>query len=324
MFFKLNQELIDNLIFAMENQHQRFLLDSETMEILPAEQAAFESAGGDEDETGDPAEERCYPVPEWSSADGYQLMEKFVSTLHNPIFRQVLREALTSGKGVFRNFKNALKRREDVERLWYAFKEKEMRARILEWYERLCDAWEVEAVGPEPPETEELVLSDFILREGTGPFAERMSGCDHQAFRENLEDASPDFVEYIYRIERNGRRLSDDPESVILRAETPAGEFAGFIWGVDETEQGGGEEVVITKILQLYVAPEYRGLGLSKIILDRYLRDCWERGVGRIVLSLFGSAIELAEKYAQHGFRPLSSLFDLDLENWGKQNGLIG
>ena len=74
-----------------------------------------------------------------------------------------MRDALSAGRGVFRNFKNALKQSRDLERSWYRFKEREMRRVVAEWYNQEREAAGLERLGPEPEETEDLTVSDFVV-----------------------------------------------------------------------------------------------------------------------------------------------------------------
>ena len=155
MTFPLTRELIDQIMFGMENQDTDFLLDLYDQKVVRIDELPDE---GQDDEA------RYIPLPEWRSVDGYNLMEKFVASLHNPIYREILRSILASGKGVFRQFKDALKERQEIERLWYRFKEREMRAHVVEWYNVLRESWGLARIGdPEDEGTEVLVLSDFAL-----------------------------------------------------------------------------------------------------------------------------------------------------------------
>ncbi|MCK4542485.1 MAG: GNAT family N-acetyltransferase, partial [Spirochaetales bacterium] len=148
MKFIMTPEIMDQIIFGMENQEKTFILDTDTDHVVPAEETEKESF-------------RYIPIPEWKSSDGFQLMEMFTASMRNPILRERFREALSSGRGVFRSFKNILKERPEIERLWFSFKEKEMRKRVREWYNQLAEVWGLEKLGPEPEDTEELVMSDF-------------------------------------------------------------------------------------------------------------------------------------------------------------------
>ena len=55
-------------------------------------------------------DDRHVRLPRWGSAEGFHLMESFVTSIDNPAYREQLSRALTMGKGVFRAFKDTLKR----------------------------------------------------------------------------------------------------------------------------------------------------------------------------------------------------------------------
>jgi GNAT superfamily N-acetyltransferase len=308
MEFDLSPELIDQIIFAMENQEKDYVLDTKTLELVPIDELPPELV---EDE------DRLIQLPEWYSVHGYNLMEKFVANLRNPLFRETLREILARGKGVFRQFKDTIKQRKDIERLWFSFKDREMKRVVLEWYNQLRESWGLERIGTEPlEETEELILSDFVIRPEGGKHLEIIRELDRRAFQENFGDEGPGYAEYMYEVRRYGVEPEVGSESVILIAETPVGEFAGFIWGV-ETRTGGN--FTVSRLLQLYVVREYRGLGLAKVLLHRFCVSAYERSVDRVTIELLGSGYGLLDSLKTAGFRPLSETLELDLDGWDIQ-----
>ena len=149
MQFELSPEVYDQIIFAMEDQGARALVHRVTGQVVSEERP----------ERAD----EFIPAPRWKPADGFHLMEGFVTTVPNRYYREQLRDALTAGKGVFRSFKNALKQSHDLERSWYRFKEREMRRIVAEWYHQEREAAGLERLGPEPEETEDLTISDFVV-----------------------------------------------------------------------------------------------------------------------------------------------------------------
>jgi len=64
--------MIEKIAFAMEDQDEQFAIDVSTGELTPLGEAA-----GDR-------EDRFVPLPRWGPAEGFHLMQSFVSTLHNP------------------------------------------------------------------------------------------------------------------------------------------------------------------------------------------------------------------------------------------------
>ena len=65
--FKMTPELMDQVIFGMENQKDKMVLDSETGLVVPTSTLTEEELQG----------EQYYQLPSWEPADGFQLMEGF-------------------------------------------------------------------------------------------------------------------------------------------------------------------------------------------------------------------------------------------------------
>ena len=126
MTFILSPEMIGDIIFSMENQNEILLFD------------ALEGICVDEDAIDDDYEaviddQRYYDLPDWTSAQGFRVMEQFTARVHNPLLREALLNVLGQRKGVFRRYKEALKTAPVVEREWYRFKDQQMKAAVYEW-----------------------------------------------------------------------------------------------------------------------------------------------------------------------------------------------
>ncbi len=79
MNFQLTPQMVDKIAFAMEDQKQKFAADVESGELVPI--------------TSPEAlpEEKYVRLPRWGSAEGFHLMESFVTSLDNPAYREQLR-----------------------------------------------------------------------------------------------------------------------------------------------------------------------------------------------------------------------------------------
>ena len=107
--FELSDSIIEDFIFAMEDQDGSWLVDLETGELIQLEGEEADGAaeqGGEERDLSDG--ERYAAPPEWSSREGFKLMEGFLGTVRQPSARNDLGAALSRGKGVFKAFKEAL------------------------------------------------------------------------------------------------------------------------------------------------------------------------------------------------------------------------
>ncbi|MBN2510091.1 MAG: GNAT family N-acetyltransferase [Spirochaetales bacterium] len=308
--FSLNPEISDQIIFAMENQNEYFVFDAKDGVVV--------SPDDDSEELAAQNDGRYYDLPSWEPSDGFLLMEKFVAGLRNPVYREQLKEALNSGHGVFRSFKDVLRQREDIQRLWYAFKDREMKNVVIEWYNSLCEIWGIEKIGPEPEETDELVLSDFILRADTDPSAvDGYLEMDRAGFEEAMADFHADYVEARYR-ERVLSVPAPREEWSFMVSETPEGECAGMLWSVHRENRPGGPTV--TWVIQLYVRPEFRGLGIARTMVNTFMKDCYRRGSRRMTVRLWGGSLGFGRVFEECGFIQESAGYTLDMDAWGRDN----
>ena len=221
MQFELTDEIRNLIVFAMEDQGNSYLFDSVDQKTV------IESTITCVDE------DRYYKIPTWDSMKGFKLMERFISLLRNPLAREELRGVLLSGKGVFRNFKNVLHQYPEVEKLWFSFKEKEMRLIVSNWYDTFLDSWGLEKLGFEPEENSDVVYDDFVFRVAY----ENHDNCQNDS--ELLFSASEMFCQEFEKQHQSeiGFTLSElwksqlnsfNPESEFsVIAETVEGDFAG-------------------------------------------------------------------------------------------------
>ncbi len=315
MQFELTPEVIDQIIFAMENQESGFSFDTQSSTVIQ------DLALPEEDP------ERYVAIPDWGSADGFHLMEKFVVSLRNPIAREKLRSALASGKGVFRSFKNALKEQEGIEKLWFSFKDRELKHRVTEWYNDLCEAWGWERIAPEPEEDEtgELVLSDFEVGLATGERLDLVRNLDREAYIEAFAGLPRVVVEERFRLSRSGLDPAGE-RSVVLGALTPGKDLAGFVWAVEELydsdlrrESRSSGHLRLLRVIQLYVLSEYRGLGIAKALIGHLCGIAAERGAWSLSIDLSGSGEVLLNHLEAMGFTVASRSLALDVEKWAEE-----
>jgi len=255
MHFKLDDILIDEIIFYMENQDGEFVLDTQEGQVVDIFNNDYEG----EPDFGD--DERFISLPDWSSGDGFRLMEKFTAGLKNPVVRQELSAALNRNKGVFRSFKNVIEQYPEIEKLWFQFKEQKMKDEVTGWYNSLREEWKLEPVGVEPEDNSSLVLEDFVLREGNNLDCENAAAL-HKLCIEETDDA--------YRVILKETNPFVFPCDHCFIAENANGEFAGFICAANS----GSSHI---KINQLEVKPEYRGMGIGKTLLAKLLEKADEQ-----------------------------------------------
>jgi GNAT superfamily N-acetyltransferase len=311
MEFTLTPELTDRIIFCMEDQNEDYVLDTRTLDLLPVDEIS------EEEEPTEEEAERYVAVPEWTPADGFRLMERFVDRLRNPVYRRRLAEALSAGRGVFRRFKDTVKERPEIERMWYSFKDQAMREEVTEWYNDLRETWGLERVAVEPPEIEDLVLTDFTLKR-LGP---RDTECAGEIRRATGEQAAEQAGEAAGAEPDAGRILSS--ESVALCAEAPDGTTVAAAWAEDSgapagdadapAENAGARHERELTVRTLYVQPDFRGLGLGRLLLERLVDAAREEGWSVVTMDLSGQGLVLDESAVALGFETVAKRMSLDL-----------
>ena len=151
MYFELTPLLREEIVFAMEDLRHTRLLDASRGTVLLAEE-------GNPDENP-----QLLSLPEWTSADGFRLMEAFAASPAADALRPALLEALGRGHGVFRAYKDVLSEDRIVLERWHAFKKHSLERRILLWYNALREQWGLERMCVEPEETDDILLEDFCF-----------------------------------------------------------------------------------------------------------------------------------------------------------------
>lgn len=255
---ELSDEVVEQIVFGMENQEEDFYFDREKKRLVTPEEIAQEEEFGPQEES---AGERYIPLPEWRPVDGFHLMEEFVTVVKNPVYREELKEALGGGKGVFRRFKDLIKKYEPLERQWYNFKEREMRRIVRRWFSGILESEEFARLGEEPTETEQLLLSDLDVRVDKESLETRK-----EKIEKSVSEAMSDISEELQEVKfAELISLCSTTEGYTVEAALPSGEVVGSVGGELFTA-GGGD---VFRVFYLYVEQEYRGMGISRLLLDR-------------------------------------------------------
>ena len=302
MQFELSESLISSILFFMEDQKGNFCVDSEEGIVISHEERQDE--GIKEDELS-----RYVELPEWNSSDGFNLMERFSVSYRDPLIRNELKAALAHGRGVFRYFKDTLSLYPDAEKLWYLFKEKEMKRDILIWYNALREEWGLEKIGMEPEDTEDLVLEDFrfrpLLPEDMDRALELHEQCleDHRSFL--MEKGARELSEAVLLRSPVFTLSFNSPELKAMSAETNEGEFAAYIAGLLENS--------VLHIYNLEVKEEYRGLGIGESLLSKFLESL--ENVNQVLMDLPPWAEGFSRVLLRESFRPFSVKYHLDIRD---------
>jgi GNAT superfamily N-acetyltransferase len=194
-----------------------------------------------------------------------------------------------------------------LERLWYNYKDREMRHLVIEWYSRITEAQELEKLGREPEENEELLLSDFVIREEHGAqdyTAEEL----RRAVEEAYAEYAPALREHMYNMlyERLGN------ETLLFIAETPDGERVGSLAArIHENVVGS-----VMAVTYLHVEADFRGLGLSKVLMDRCVEAARREEVAELMTELPAKMYFMEKEFLQRGFREFKRHYSLRASNF--------
>ncbi len=294
--FELTAELIDEIIFCMEDQNTNYVINCKTGTIVPL-------AGGmpKDLETG-----AFMNLPGWSSSDGFIMMEKFISSLHNPLYREELRSVMSRGRGVFRNFKQIVKKYEPLKKRWYTFKDRYMKDLVVAWYGVSKEAWHFEKMGKVSLETDNLILSDFTFPDNCSSQGLQSIEAEEKLIEEVFGRTS---LLGRYHLERI-RQLRTDPKVRILSlcAEALDGVFAGVMWGVLWSPPGDGGDLLLVKVL--YVAPAFRGLGLGKTLVAKFTaKAAAEEAVERVYFEVPEGLSFIRSMLEKEEYQPVTRIY---------------
>ena len=271
MMFSLSQEIIHQIMFALEDQNTTYVLDTNSGRL--EDRASFLD---DELPVG------YVELPQWEPANGFRMMERFVAVVRNTALQRQLRSVLFSGKGVFKNFKTLLKSHPQGEKQWFAFREEEMTRYITQWYTQLREVYGLEQLGEEPEDNEELLQDDFIFREYDPTKDEEKLLLAANSFMSERENQWPGEIGLALSSLWQEKKAKGNKENFLsLVAETVGGEFAGCLEATLYPSYVK-ETVLLTSF---FVLEQYRGLGIGKTLLEQGVLQLQEKGIRWIILA---------------------------------------
>ena len=304
--FELSDSIIEDFIFAMEDQDGSWLVDLETGELIQLEGEEAEGAaeeGGEERDLSDG--ERYAAPPEWSSREGFKLMEGFLGTVRQPSARNDLGAALSRGKGVFKAFKEALAAHPELDKAFRDYKAREMRRSIAAWHDEQRELRGLARLGAEPEDTGDLVESDLGISLG---------GKD-----DLIRLALPLLAEAeLEALERLPEAVAAR-EAELLRARLATGEWIGA-WA--DNGEGGAIAVAAAerersagrafgRLSFIFVQKPFRRAGLGSALVGALAEAFRAEGTGVLVLDAplapadFGRALE-STGFKPYGLRSIS------------------
>jgi ribosomal protein S18 acetylase RimI-like enzyme len=280
--FELSEKAVEQIVFAMEDQERASVVDLESGEVLPAAGLAGE---------------RYAKPPVWSSREGFKLMEEFLAAVRQPSARRELSAALSRGRGVFKAFKAVLAERQELERAFRDFKIRAMRRTIACWYDDLREARGLERLGPEPEDTDELLLSDLEIRiVGLAKSRGLLAPLLDEAEEESIE-ALPGPVA-TFEVGRLRSEIAASDDALCAVADDGEGGALGVALGFRTLvgERGFG------RVVFLMVKREFRRMGLGTALLGALTKAFESEGLHLVMLDSAFLPAELGKSLAALGF----------------------
>lgn len=309
------------------------LLD-DILEALETQGKVYEVCGSSLREINDSIiNSDAYPLPEWGSDKGYALREEFVRRLHAPVAADALQEALHSGRGAFRAFKDAIKMYPQVQRLWHRYKRQRMKDYVYAWYDGLCDEWGLERMeriaDDDSGMASDLLKEDFEFVQFSAEDGDEAANAISAALAE-ADEAMQDDVSLMdngaednllalrchaaravaARWQRSVDASGGNAFGAVCR--TVDGAFAGFItWEEDSAHQA----VFLTG---LAVVKEWRGLGIASALLEECLtrikgNHCATKARWCVIWALPIASVALEALMQKAGFESPRRILALDL-----------
>ncbi|MBU0927340.1 MAG: GNAT family N-acetyltransferase [Spirochaetes bacterium] len=298
--FALDDSISDEILFAMENQELDYMVEAETGAVVALNDDALDSAFGSLEEGDD-----LIAPPEWTSGDGYALMEAFAAGVGDPIAKNGLYAALERGRGVFKAFKKALEPYEALERRWFDYKRAAMAKRVGEWYDQARVARGLERLGPEPDEADDLLSGDFSFRvAGREAWPECVP-----LFRRGLDEALSSFPESLveYEYTRLEREISEGGREGLVLAIAEA--MGGALAGIAAARKVFVADGSFGKLAYLYVAPEHRRLGLGRRLAEAARERLERDGIPRFVVDMPFVPSGFGSSMAAFGYEPFGTRY---------------
>ncbi len=301
MQFDLTDDIIDDLIFAMEDQQDNeFLFDTVEKGVINSSDISKDNCNLD----------RFCEIPHWDSRDGFRVMEQFVATLRLPVERETLKAVLLAGKGVFRNFKNSLKDYPEAEQRWYVFKEKVLRNAVIQWYNDLCDKWGLEKIEGEPEETENLIFDDFLFRQYNDSLDfDVVLESENIAINSIETSFNGGFGLVVKDLFLQQTNMLDKKDILTYICTNISGEFTGQI-SLYTFNNSTYNAAIVT---MFFILPNSRGLGVGKELLLFALKELQKKNIHWIIIPELFIPSTFTKVLHRSGFERTSIGFAVDL-----------
>lgn len=298
MTFTLTDELTNEIISAMENQEESFVVDASNGVLV----AVSSSVKSDDD--------KFYDLPEWKPADGFKVREDFVYCLHHPIAKDKLQEVLHSGRGVFKNFRIVLKDYPEIDKRWHIFKHKVMTNKVNEWYNSLREIWGLEKLDQILEVEEPLVYDDFSFTEYNSDDHKEEILFNISASKNDGEQLPSEVNEVIYKLWLECFNQAEITGQIGYVCYSLAEDFAGCITASSIMKDQ--EKIIV--ITSLFVPEQFRGLGICTELINLCMKKIKECGIKWIIMPNHIVSELLEPLLIRSGFKKFSSGYFLAVQ----------
>jgi hypothetical protein len=286
--FELSKAIVDDIIFAMEDQEGAWQIEVETGRLI-----AREVACGDGDQVPMPRPETV-AVPDWSPREGFKLMETFAAQVRQSTARHALHDALAHGRGVFKAFKEVLVAHPEVEKAFRERKASVMGRVIRAWYDDLRVAKGLERLGEEPEDHAGLIEGDLGVSTGLASVARPFMLSLLDGLAEELAADLPSVV--VAREVRVLKKEFEGEDWVGVWVEDGEGGAVAGAAGI--LEQEGAQP--IGRVFFVALRPEFRGM--ADALVERVAEELGEPAGSLLLLETPLAPPELGKGLFSSGF----------------------
>lgn len=287
----------------MENQNSLFVFDAEKNQVVPVDS---EIVAEDFVE-----KQKGYVLPSWDSDDGFNLLEEFAKTVPDSKIRAELSQILSNGRGVFKNFKIALKKYPAVERRFRTFKEKKMRSVVLDWYNSLRENWGLEAINPKNfEESDDLLKVDFQFGEFNPKEDKDCVAKEAGEIAKEIEAFYPEEVglaiAHIWL--RKFNDLISDSCGFVCR--TTSDDFAGcLLFSLEKSSKNKNKNQNAAFLTACFVNQNFRCLGIAQELFFNCISGLKKRGIRWFIIAEIQIPEFMKPLLTRCGFEKVGSVY---------------
>lgn len=289
--FDLTEAILERIIFAMEDQSKSYAINLDTGELQPRP-------------AQDMSENLALP-PDWTSEDGFKILETFALRSSNIVLKKALQKVLGRGKGVFKSYKALLAEFPEEETRFRLYKQAVMKRKIESWLNDQREIAGLARLGSEPEELDEL--PDFEFQFESFPIHAAMAECS--AFLESFFlDELPGLPCEIQAYEKSELvffMMNYEHSAKAFTFRVAEGDLIALLIALPVPAN--------TKPLGLVrfigTLRDFRGMGLELRLLEETKKWLKKEKIESLLLCSLALDAETAETLPTYGFTAVTSAF---------------